>query len=188
MDLSEFERFLNGRTRTQIPSEGRPIAAVLIGLFGPAPDHKIVYTVRTSHVEHHKGEISFPGGGKDPEDATLVETALRESYEEVGIEPKDVTILGLMDDIVTRSKFVVTPVVAYIERHPYPFVAQPREVEKVLEVPLSHLRDPRNLAPHPDDPTGQRIKIQSYRFGEHMIWGATAHMTARFLNLLNPRR
>lgn len=186
MDLSELERLLNRRSRLRIPSEGRPIAAVLIGLFGPPPDYKIVYTVRTSHVEHQKGEISFPGGGKDPEDATLVETALRESFEEVGIEPDDITVLGLMDDIVTRSKFVVTPVVARIQRDPYPFIPQAREVDKVLEVPLSHLRDPRNLAPHPDDPTGQRIKIQSYRFGEHMIWGATAHMTNRFLDLLKP--
>ncbi len=166
-----------------IPDAGRPRAAVLLALYGPPPDYRLIYTVRSYEVEHHKGEISFPGGARDPEDPSDVGTALRESYEEVGIKAEDVTVLGLLDDVVTRSNFVVTPVVGRVEAYPYSFRLYEAEVAELLEVPLSHLADPANHVPSPRRATGEQPPYPSYRFGEHVIFGVTALITTRFLSV-----
>ena len=184
MDLKAIERALASRERRVIPHEGRPVAAVLVTLYGPPPDFRIIYTVRSYDVEHHKGEISFPGGVRDRGDDSLAATALRESFEEVGIKTEDVSVLGMLDDIVTITNFVVTPVVGRVEGHPYPFRPFEPEVAELLEVPLSHLRDPVNHVAHPKPPRGLQLPFPSFRFGEHLIFGATARMTASFLELL----
>lgn len=187
-DLDDISRILSSRQRRVTPPSGRLTAAVLLCLYGPAPDFRVIYTVRTQEVEHHKGEISFPGGVRDPEDASLVDTALRESFEEVGIAAKDVTVLGLLDDTVTISNFVVTPVVGRIELHPYEFILHEVEVGELLEVPLSHLMDPANQQHDPRNRLGQLRPTPSYRFGHHLIYGATAAMTTGFLDLLRQVR
>ncbi len=184
MDLDRLAQHLGARPRRAIGDPSRPRAAVLVALYGPGPDFKLLYTVRTHHVEHHKGEISFPGGGRDPGDESEVFTALRESHEEVGIVQGDVTVLGLLDDVVTRSNFVVTPVVGRVGQHPYRFTLYEPEVAELLEVPLSHLRDAANHVPHPRLPAHQQPPFPSYQFGQHVIFGATALMTARFLQTL----
>ncbi|MBI3744851.1 MAG: CoA pyrophosphatase, partial [Chloroflexi bacterium] len=184
IDLDHFSRRLASRQRKPIPIDVRPRAAVLIALYGPGPDYRVLYTVRTHHVEHHKGEISFPGGGRDPEDGSEVHTALREGHEEIGVVPSDVQVVGLLDDMVTRTNFVVTPIVGRLARHPYPFVHAPLEVAEILEVPLSHLQDAANYTTHPQLPPDRQPSFPSYRFGEHIIFGATARMTGHFLALL----
>ena len=166
--------------------EGRPAASVLVPLYGPGPDYQVIYTVRSYRVEHHKGEISFPGGAAEPHDGSFEATALRESFEEVGIARHHVTVLGLLDDIVTRSGFVVTPVVGRVETYPYAFVVDAVEVAELLEVPLSHLRDEANHVPHPNPREGVQPPFPSYQFGEHVIFGATASITAGFLHLAPP--
>ena len=184
-DLGEISRLFDSRERQVIPETGRPRAAVLVALYGPGPDYRVLYTVRTQRVEHHKGETSFPGGGCDPEDSSLTATALRESFEEVGIEPQDVTVLGLMNDMVTRSNFVVTPVLGRVGPHPYRFRCHEAEVAELLEVPLSHLADPANQV---SDPRGSGSAsprpFPSFQFGPHLIFGATAFMTTALLSLL----
>ena len=184
-DLARLEEWLRGRERWQGVEGERPRAGVLIPLYGPGPDFRVLYTVRTQEVEHHKGEISFPGGGVEPADESLEQTALRETHEEVGIVPTDVTLLGRMDDVITISDFLVTPVVGRVEVYPYAFAPARLEVAEVLEVPLSHLRDPANRAAHPNPPKGRsRAKFPAYRFGQHLIFGATALMTTRLLRAL----
>ena len=182
MDHQGIAKLLNARQRRTIPDEGRPRAAVLLVLYGPNPDYRVLYTVRSYEVEHHKGEISFPGGVRDPEDRSEIDTALRETYEEIGIDREDVQVLGLLDDVVTRSNFVVTPVVGSVDKHPYRFRLFETEVAELLEVPLSHLADTANHVPHPGRPAGEQPPFPSYRFGEHVIFGATALITTRFLN------
>ena len=184
-DLARLGDWLERRERWQGAEGERPRAAVLIPLYGPGPDFRVLYTVRTQEVEHHKGEISFPGGGVEPADESLEQTALRETHEEVGIAPADVTLLGRLDDVITISDFLVTPVVGRVEVYPYTFAPARLEVAEVLEVPLSHLRDPANRAAHPNPPKGRsRAKFPAYRFGEHLIFGATALMTTRLLRAL----
>ncbi|HEX2174208.1 MAG TPA: CoA pyrophosphatase [Dehalococcoidia bacterium] len=159
---------------------GTPAGVVLL-LYGEGRDDRIIYTVRTSLVEHHKGEVSFPGGMRDEEDESLRHTALREAHEEIGVDPADVEIVGELDEILTRkSNFVITPFVGVIP-YPYEFRPNPHEVEEVLAVPISHLLDRRNVEADPD--FGYH-----YRYQHHVIWGATARITTEFLDLIAPDR
>jgi 8-oxo-dGTP pyrophosphatase MutT (NUDIX family) len=179
MDIAEVETKLNARNRIAIPDGGRPRAAVLVPLYGSGPDFRLLYTLRTHKVEHHKGEISFPGGAKDPDDESVRHTALRESMEEIGTGLDDVELLGFLDDIVTTSEFVVTPIVGRIRPYPYEFSLHEHEVAELLEVPLSHLREPANHRSGVGPRGGP-----AYAFGSRMIWGATGRITASFLAIL----
>jgi 8-oxo-dGTP pyrophosphatase MutT (NUDIX family) len=104
------------------PDPSRRQAAVLLPLFKNATDYHLVFTKRTETLTHHKGQVSFPGGSFEPSDGDLLTTALRESYEEVGIRPEHVSILGRLDDLSTFStSFTISPFVGLIP-YPYPFV------------------------------------------------------------------
>lgn len=171
----------------RIDPEQRPLAAVLLTLVPYAPDPHVLLTVRTDYVEHHKGEISFPGGAVDPGDHDLQFTALRETHEEVGIEPSHVEVLGALDPTITRSGFHVTPYVGVVERAPYPFIPSPREVAEVLEVPIGHLLDDCNVMIDRVERDGRSIRRRSYRWGDHLIYGATASMLTGFLAIVRAR-
>ena len=165
----------------------RPLAAVLIPLYEREGQYHVLFTLRTEHVEHHKGQISFPGGAADPEDPDLEFTALRETFEEIGVRPDDVEVLGRLDDIVTITNFLVTPYVGVLRGPvPYPFRHNEHEVAELLEVPLSHLMEEANVVQETREIGGRPTPTYSYRFGEHVIWGATARILRGFLDLLAP--
>ncbi|MDA0987707.1 MAG: CoA pyrophosphatase [Chloroflexi bacterium] len=145
----------------------------------------VLLNKRTDRVEHHKGEISFPGGARDPEDATILDTALREAHEEMGVEREDVEVLCRLDQVSTPSRFVITPFVGTI-RPAYPFHASRSEVEEVLEVPLSVLLDPANWREVVMNNGRGRSGGIAYAYGEHLIWGATARILTQFLLLIAP--
>ena len=169
-----------------IEQDGMPRAAVLIALYENDDVAHVLFQVRTEMVEHHKGQICFPGGARDSGDADLAMTALRETEEEIGLATEDVELLGQLDDIVTISKFVVTPYVGRVTRPgPYPFTPSGAEVAELLEVPLPHLLDPVTLNREPARWRDQLVAPPSYSFGEHLIWGATARMLRQFLELTN---
>jgi 8-oxo-dGTP pyrophosphatase MutT (NUDIX family) len=162
--------------------EARQKASVLIPLIERDGEPHVVFTVRSFDVEHHKGEISFPGGAMDTDDADLRATALRESQEECGIDPSHVEILGEISHHVTRTGFHITPYVGIVNRAPYAYAANPSEVAEILEVPLSHLLDLRNTEERRVQRDGREIRMRSYRWGEHLIFGATAMMLRSFLD------
>ena len=116
-------------------------AAVLIPFFYKNDTPHLLFTKRTETVEHHKGQISFPGGMHDAGDADLLETALRETWEEMGIRTEDVTILGRTDNFLTNTHFLVTPYVGYFP-YPYAFNINPDEIAHIIEVPLDLLLRP----------------------------------------------
>ena len=186
IDLGQISKRLRERARWSGIEGERPRAAILVPLYGPSADFRLLYTVRSHQVEHHKGEISFPGGGVEPDDQSLEDTALRESHEEVGSSPQDVRLLGRLDDVITISNFLVTPVFGHLAIFPYSFSPAPLEVSEILEIPVSHLRDPRNMEDHPNR-VGRRSspKFPAYRFGEHLVFGATALITTYFLRMLD---
>ena len=159
-------------------------AAVLIPLFKKDGEYHILFTRRTDKVEHHKGQISFPGGRQDKKDKDLRATALREAREEMGIQEKDVHILGELDDICTVSTdFCVSPFVALLP-HPYPYKVNPQEIEEVIEVPLSGLLDRRRFRQEIYEKDGQSFPVYFFQHQGHTIWGATARILKQLLDLL----
>ena len=158
-------------------------AAVLVLLYPKDGEYCVLLNKRTEEVEHHKGEISFPGGAKDPKDASFLETALRETQEEMGIRPEDVTMLGELDEQVTRTHFNVRVYVGTIP-YPYPFVPSSSEIAEVLEAPIRDLLDPANRREELRSEGGEVSRVQSYLYGDHLVFGATARILTQFLELL----
>ena len=158
-------------------------AAVLIPLYVREKALWTLFTKRTEMVEHHKGQISFPGGGKHAADANLWETAVRETEEEIGVPRKGVRILGALPRLVTVTDFEVAPFVGAI---PYPvtFAPRPGEVESIIEVPLAYLLEPMMVEERPVKWKGKDVMTLVYHYKGHAIWGATARILADFLTVM----
>ncbi len=168
-----------------IEEPGTVPAAVLVPIYLKDGQAHVLLTERTHHVEHHKGQISFPGGARDPEDPDLLTTALRESFEEAGIRPEDVEVIGRLDDIVTITNYLVTPYVGVLRcQSGYQFSPHPREVASLLEVPLPHLLDWRNMELELRHWRGTPVLAPAFRWNGYHIWGATARILKQFLDLL----
>ena len=160
-------------------------AGVLLLLYTKGEDICVLLNKRTNRVEHHKGEISFPGGAQDPEDATILDTALRETHEEMGVERMDVEILCRLDPVSTRSLFLITPFVGTIPAS-YPFRASGVEVAEILEVPIPALVSQLSSSKPVKGEGTEQDSGQTYTYGEHLIWGATARILTQFLGLIAP--
>ena len=154
-------------------------AAVLLAL-RDGGEPRLVLTVRTDDLPSHAGQVALPGGRRDPGDADALATALRESEEEIGLDPLLVTPLGYLDNFETISGYCITPVVARIAEHAA-LKAAPGEVAEVFEVPLAFFLDPANLHRYTMEFRGHRREMVEFVHGGHRIWGATA---AILLNLL----
>ncbi len=178
-----IEQILSQRQRRTIENKGLVPAAVLIPFYQKADEHYIVFTKRTERVEYHKGQISFPGGGCQPNENSQT-AALRESWEEIGLDPKDVEILGELDEIETISNYVISPFVAAIP-YPYEFRKSPEEVEEIIEVPLAALLDKNNIREEIQLQQGKLAPVRSYEYKGQVIWGATARILKQFLELVS---
>lgn len=179
--LDRIRHRLGARERRVLPLDGFLPAAVAVPLMPTAEGLSVLLTVRTTHVEQHKGEISFPGGRIDPNDADSLAAALREFWEEVGVRPDDVEVLGPLDDFVSVTGYRVTPHVIHLPREDYPFVPQPREVADILLVPLDHLLDRAYY--HAVKPSGGPYHIHYFSWGPYVVWGLTAAILKRLLDL-----
>ena len=160
-------------------------AAVLIPLYRYENEYRLLFTKRTNSVEHHKGQISFPGGAVDEEDKTLEDTALREASEEIGLLPEDVTLLGRIDDTLTVvSNFVVHPIIGMIP-YPYDFKINRGEVKRLIEVPLQvfMVDNPKDRI-HDVEYGGATYASVAYPYGDDIIWGATARIMENFMEIL----
>jgi len=146
----------------------------------------LVFTKRTEHVAHHKGQFSFPGGIIEPEDLSEEAAALREANEEVGLNPQDVEVIGLLDDLPGRAApFVITPVLA-LARRPMAFTPDPEEVERILEVPLAFLSNPANCRVEIWERDGESYPIHFFEYEGDVIWGVTGRILKHFLELIPP--
>lgn len=185
--IDEIRNILSNRERGVIKHPSLWHAAVLVPLFKKGDDCHLLFTKRTDQVKYHKGQISFPGGVFDQEDLDLEKTAKREAYEEIGLKEGDVQIVGLLDDIVTVTEFIVTPFVGFFP-FPYPFRVSPVEIAELIEVPLSHLLDPACFAEREIIEGDWRNIVSSYQYGKHIIWGATARILKQLLDLISSHR
>lgn len=133
----------------------------------------VLLTKRTDHLKDHPGQVSFPGGRVEPDDASLAHTALREAEEEIGLSPDRVEVLGYLPEYRTGTGFRITPVVAAV-RPPFSVTPDAGEVAEVFEVPLDFLMNPAN---HRRQMIFNRGKLRPYcamPYGDYFIWGATA--------------
>lgn len=162
-------------------------ASVLVPLVQHDAGLTVLLTERTAHLSSHSGQIAFPGGKADPEDADAVDTALREAEEEIGLPRQDVTVIGRMPIYTTGSAFLVTPVIGLV-RVPYGMTPNPHEVADVFEVPLAFLMDPANHRRHVVEWEGARREWFSMPYTdattERFIWGATAGMLRNLYRFL----
>ena len=155
-------------------------AGVLIPMYKKDNEYFLVFTLRTDLVEHHKGQISFPGGAYHPGDGNLLDTALRESLEEIDLWPSDVQVVGELDDLITNSNFLVTPFVGFI---PYPYTFHPNkaEVAEIIHTPLSMLLDKRYFR---QEKRLDGLPDYYYNCYGYIIWGVTARILKPFLDII----
>jgi len=158
-------------------------AGVLLVVYPKDGEYCVLLNKRSQLVEYHKGEISFPGGSVDPEDGTLLATAIRETHEEMGILPDDIEYLGDLDDMPTISHFLINAFVATIP-YPYDFKPSEFEVAEVLEVPISHLRREASVRWESRLRDGKVRTSPTYVYDGHVIFGATAMVLENFLDIL----
>ena len=163
---------LNGVIPT--PTSFRP-AAVLVPLVRREPGITVLLTQRTEDMPSHAGQIAFPGGRRQQEDADARATALRETEEEVGISRKFVQVIGEVDPYRTGTGYEITPVVGIVTPG-FTIHADPREVADVFEVPLSHFLDAQNHRVDSRIYQGRERRFYAMPFGDRYIWGATAGM------------
>lgn len=138
---------------------------------------------RSESVEDHKGEVSFPGGRMDEGDGSLLDTALREAHEEVGVRPEDVRVIRRLDDVDTSTGYRVTPFLGSIPGG-YPFVVSTVEVAELVEVPVAALLDGSTIRDETRFEDGVPVSRANYAHRGHLIWGATARIVTGLLELL----
>ncbi|MBI2944510.1 MAG: CoA pyrophosphatase [Candidatus Wallbacteria bacterium] len=199
-----------GRSPARLTVAGFLEAAVLVPLVRRAEGPTLLFTRRSETVPTHRGQVAFPGGGREPGEAATL-AALREAFEEIRLEASSVEVVGEMDDRPSISGFVVTPVVGLVENPPARFVPQESEVEEIFEVPLARLLEPgcvtqrwRDASEMPPgapvdallglagrfaefDPAGRRIRIYLYDAGlgpERVVWGLTGYIVKELLDCL----
>jgi len=165
------------------PSKELHPAAVLAPLFFDQGRPHLIFTQRTFTVRDHRGQISFPGGVRDPRDPDLLATALRESQEEIGLDPRVVEVLGSLTPVDTITGYWITAFVARIP-YPYEFHLNPREVKRLLLLPLEGFLEARHWS-RGNYTLGKRtVLVCCWRQGKTVIWGATARLVLDFLNRL----
>ncbi|MBT0568704.1 CoA pyrophosphatase [Curvibacter sp. CHRR-16] len=162
-------------------------AAVLVGLVLRS-EPTVLLTQRTAHLRSHAGQIAFPGGKVDADDADAIAAALREAHEEVGLPRTHAEVLGTLPPYLTGTGYAVTPVVALLEPAAQPWQASPGEVDAVFEVPLSFLMTPAHHRRHALEWQGTQRQWWSMPWtdasGERFIWGATAGMLRNLYRFL----
>lgn len=188
----DAQRRMSPSHRVFVPPAGKgpPLTGAVLLLLYPGEDDElfIPLTVRTQNVAVHKGQVSFPGGAHEPQDDSLSHTALREACEELGVCGDDVRIVGALTPLyIEPSNFCVHPFVAWQSYRPS-FVPQAIEVSEVLEVPVSHFLDERNVAVEEWLIEGAMRRIPYFGVCGHKVWGATAIILSEFVAVLESLR
>jgi 8-oxo-dGTP pyrophosphatase MutT (NUDIX family) len=179
-----FRQIFSCRQKKRLTDKKLNAAAVLVPLFNDGKEYRLLLTQRSNDVLQHKGQISFPGGKPHKADSSLLETALRESWEEVGLDPKDVEIVGELDDTpTTTSGFLISPFVALIP-YPYKFIKNPHEIAEILDIPLSALMDKSRFKQEYVIDNNETVITYTYEYNGRIIWGATANIIKQLLDSL----
>jgi 8-oxo-dGTP pyrophosphatase MutT (NUDIX family) len=177
MDLSR----LSGHAPTEVTDEERE-AAVLAPVVTRDGRPHLLFVKRSADLSSHAGQMAFPGGGREPSDADLRETALREAREEAGVDPEETDVVGRLDDIRTTSRYSVRPYVARVPDREY--VPDMTEVTEVAVLAVGDLTDRANYdSERRDHPYYGDIRLHYFRVDGYVVWGATARILAQLLEL-----
>ena len=180
--IEEIKYKLNS-SNSEKPS-GRPQASVLIAILNYGEyieSPELIYTQRSGHLSTHSGEVSFPGGKAEDGDASLFDTALRESNEEMSLNGEDVTMLGKLDYLISRHKIEVNPFIATVDKAQD--LEANEEIQEIFTVPLSFLLDPKNIKRESIERQGSVWEVPTWSLKNQKIWGLTAMITINFLNV-----
>jgi len=178
-----LKQALSRRQKQRITDAGLVPSAVLVPIYCRQEQYCVLFTQRTERVKEHKGQISFPGGARQEGDKTLLDTALRESAEEIGLAPGEVEVLGELDDALTAtSNYVVSPFVGLIP-WPYQFKVDGWETEEIIEVPILALMEKSSRRQETEVIRGREITSYFYHYQGKIIWGATARILHQFLEI-----
>ena len=174
---------LSRRQKKRLTNTKLVSSAVLVPIYQREGQYHILFTQRTERVKEHKGQISFPGGARQDGDKTLLDTALRESAEEIGLAPDQVKILGELDDTLTEvTSYIISPFVGLIP-WPYKFQVDGWETEAIIEAPVSSLMDKDSLREETEIKDGRAVTSYFYHYRGKVIWGATARILHQFLGI-----
>ncbi|MCG8421538.1 MAG: CoA pyrophosphatase [Proteobacteria bacterium] len=175
---------LRNRTRVELHIAGFRPAAVAVMLLDAGDTTSVTFTLRSTNLRAHSGQVSLPGGQCDPSDASAAATAVRECYEEIGVQPRILDILGAMDDEPTSTGFVITPVVTELKIKPE-YIPNPHEVAQVFEAPLAIFADRSGAKPMGERRlAGKTYPRRLYRYRNHSIQGATARILEQLTDLI----
>jgi 8-oxo-dGTP pyrophosphatase MutT (NUDIX family) len=168
--------------------EGWRRAAVLAPLYVREKELWLLFTRRTDSLAHHAGQIAFPGGTAEPGEQDLLETALRETREEIGLPAQAVIPLGRLSPVRVRPSgppgYYVQP---YVGAIPWPFELTPSsgEIAEIVEIPVSALMNPRVVEEREVERDGRMERLLFYHYGHHVVWGATARILWELLGVLS---
>ncbi len=181
-EMASSDRMIRNFPRT--PGPDARVAAVLILLY---PDNGTIHTLfmqRHNYDGVHGGQISFPGGKKEPADKDIIETALREAEEETGVDRSTISVIGTLTPLfIPVSNMIVTPVVGFCDKKPE-FIHQPEEVVYLIEAELMRFLDPKIIKITPKEIRGEIIDIRYFDYEGHVIWGATAMILNELLTMI----
>ena len=168
--------------KTQTP------AAVLLAITDNADNPQVILTRRSQHLSTHKGQVAFPGGKAEPFDKDPAATALREAYEEIGLNPLSVQVVGQMGQVLSRQGFVVTPIVGVVPEHQIAgLVPNLDELDRIFTVPISFLVNNSPVMDEISISEGVQ-QVPSFYYEDYRIWGMTAFILAEFVNLVYDAR
>ena len=182
--LDAVRRVLADGPKTTLDDPALTPAGVMLLLYRKNDGYVVLLNKRSDTVDHHRSEVSFPGGRRDETDASLLHTALRETHEEIGVLPDDVDVLGKLDEVATVTKYAVSAFVGTIPEG-YRFTPSHAEVAEIIELPIAPLIDgayDRNETRLIDD---RPVRWPSYAYDGHVIWGATARVLSGFVDLMS---
>ncbi len=174
---------VGGHTPERIETAPRR-AAVLSPVVHREGVPHVLFTRRAEDLGEHPGQMSFPGGGVEPDDDDLTATALREADEEIGLRPPEVTVVGRLDDIETVSEYAVSPFVGWVPDRPYTPADGDGEVAEIAVLPVPALTDPDNYeSERRHHPTHGGIRLHFFHVDGYTVWGATGRMLVQLLEL-----
>ena len=176
-----LKQFLSRRQKRHIFDPSRIKSAVILPLYYKQGEPHILFIKRTENVTAHKGQIAFPGGTYEEADRTLLNTALRECLEEIGLTPDKVELIGELDDQLSKgTNYVISPFVGFIP-WPYQFQIDGKETEEIIEAPIVALLNEGRQRQEIID--GDTVDTYSYHYKGRIIWGATARILSKFLDI-----